>query len=54
MTASSKGQTVTNCTTRPAIPTSAQGSGGDTDQIGHGDLMNAVLVPKRAEHFISQ
>lgn len=26
----------------------------DTDQLGHGDLMNAVLVLKRAEQFISE
>lgn len=26
----------------------------DTDQLGHGDLMNAVQVLKRAEQFISE
>ncbi len=26
----------------------------DTDQLGHGDLMNAVLVLKRAEGFIAE
>jgi len=26
----------------------------DTDQLGHGDLMNAVLALKRAEQFISE
>jgi hypothetical protein len=26
----------------------------DTDQLGHSDLMNAVLVLKRAEQFISE
>lgn len=26
----------------------------DTDQLGHGDIMNAVLVLKRAEQFISE
>ena len=26
----------------------------DTDQLGHGDLMNAVLVLKRAEQFIAE
>ena len=26
----------------------------DTDQLGHGDIMNAVKVLERAEEFISQ
>lgn len=26
----------------------------DTDQLGHGDLANAMLVLKRAEEFISE
>jgi len=26
----------------------------DTDQLGHGDLMNAVQVLKRAEQFIAE
>jgi len=26
----------------------------DTDQLGHGDLLNAVKVLERAEEFISQ